>query len=71
MRSPTSVSLGSTAAGSRRLRRDHLAPINPAKLRRRRGYSSYAWHEGGAFLIMRPASTTLSLPDGVATIGCD
>lgn len=35
------------------------------------GRTSFAWHEGGAFLIMRNAVAEKGFPDGVAIIGSD
>ena len=35
------------------------------------GRTSFAWHEGGAFLIMRNEVDEPSFPDGVAIIGSD
>ena len=36
-----------------------------------RGRTSFAWHEGGAFLIMRSEVDEPRFPDGVAIIGSD
>jgi hypothetical protein len=36
-----------------------------------RGRTSFAWHEGGAFLIMRSQVDHPQFPDGVAIIGSD
>ena len=35
------------------------------------GRTSFAWHEGGAFLIMRSQVDEPNFPDGVAIIGSD
>ena len=35
------------------------------------GRTSFAWHEGGAFLIMRQQVDESDFPDGVAIIGSD
>ena len=35
------------------------------------GHTSFAWHEGGAFLIMRTQIDEPEIPDGVAIIGGD
>ncbi|HEX8622539.1 MAG TPA: hypothetical protein VF718_11260 [Allosphingosinicella sp.] len=35
------------------------------------GQTSFAWHEGGAFLIMRSQVDRPEFPDGVAIIGTD
>jgi len=36
-----------------------------------KGSSSFSWHEGGAFLIMRTQVDEPEFPDGVAIIGSD
>jgi hypothetical protein len=36
-----------------------------------RGRTSFAWHEGGAFLIIRSQVDAPKFPDGVAIIGSD
>jgi hypothetical protein len=36
-----------------------------------RGRTSFAWHEGGAFLIMRSQVDAPKFPDGIAIIGSD
>ena len=36
-----------------------------------RGRTSFAWHEGGAFLIMRSHVDEPGFPDGMAIIGSD
>jgi hypothetical protein len=35
------------------------------------GRTSFAWHEGGAFLLMRSEIDELEIPSGVAVIGSD
>jgi hypothetical protein len=35
------------------------------------GHTSFAWHEGGAFLIMRSEIEEKEIPSGVAIIGSD
>ena len=35
------------------------------------GRTSFAWHEGGAFLIMRSQVDAPKFPDGIAIIGSD
>jgi hypothetical protein len=44
-------------------------PMVPDK--KLRGTTSFSWHEGGAFLIMRQQVDEPSFPDGVAIIGSD
>lgn len=44
-------------------------PMVPGK--ELRGRTSFAWHQGGAFLIMRSQVNEPKFPDGVAIIGSD
>lgn len=44
-------------------------PMVPGK--KLSGRTSFAWHEGGAFLIMRQQVNEPGFPDGVAIIGSD
>lgn len=44
-------------------------PMAPGEILR--GRTSFAWHEGGAFLIMRSQVDKPQFPDGVAIIGSD
>ncbi|MDB5672692.1 MAG: hypothetical protein JWO25_3651 [Alphaproteobacteria bacterium] len=44
-------------------------PLLPGKILH--GRTAFAWHEGGAFLIMRSEVDAPQFPDGVAIIGSD